>query len=52
MLQKHYARQAAKNGNAFGKLNGEANSYMSMGINAVRCPVGHRCILNTLGDLD
>lgn len=52
MLQKHYARRATKNGNAFGKLNGEANSDTSMGINAVWCPVGHRRSLNTLGDLD
>lgn len=52
MLQKHYARQAAKNENAFGKLNGEANSYRGMGITAVWCPVGHRCSMNTLGDLD
>jgi len=40
MLQKHYASQPAKNGNAFRKLNGQANSYISMGINAIWCPEG------------
>ena len=39
MLQKHYASQAARNENAFGKLNGEANTYMSMEIYAIWCPV-------------